>query len=178
MGDLLTISRGLGPRRGFLRGTRATDWYERGVELESRDPQGAAEAYRRAIAGRPDLADAQNNLGKVLHELAAGGGESAQALLAAAEGHYRLAICGRADVALYWFNLGVVLEDQSRFAEAVAAYEQALALDPMLADAHFNIARLLEKLGRRGDGDELTLRRAVRHLVTYRGIVRRMSAIR
>ena len=30
-------------------------------------------------------------------------------------------------VALYWFNLGVVLEDQGRAAEAIAAYEHALA---------------------------------------------------
>ena len=32
-------------------------------------------------------------------------------------------------VALFWFNLGVVLEDQGRAAEAIAAYEHALALD-------------------------------------------------
>ncbi len=35
------------------------------------------------------------------------------------------------------FNLAVLLEDLGREAEAVAAYREALALDPQLADAHF-----------------------------------------
>lgn len=150
----------LGPRRGMLRGTRATDWYERGCALEAQDPRSdeARFAYERAIAGRPDLADAHNNLGRILHE---------QGDLAAAEGHYRLAICVDPTIALYWFNLGVVVEDRGRRAEAITAYEAALAADPMLADAHYNLARLCEVIGRR-TGDELVLRRAVRHLRQYR----------
>ncbi len=163
MSDLLFFT--VGPRRGLRRGTRATDWYEVGCSLEASDAAGARRAYARAVAGRPDLADAQNNLGRLLHDRAEPGD------LAAAEGHYRLAIGAAPRVALYWFNLGVVIEDQGRASEAVAAYERALELDATTADAHFNLARLLEQTGRRA-GDELLLRRAVRHLVQYRELAR------
>jgi len=155
------MNSGLGPRLEMRRGRRAIDLYEQGYALEATDPDAAAAAYRRALAGRPDLADAHNNLGRLVHEA----GE-----LAAAEGHYRLALCAAPEVALYWFNLGVVLEDQRRAAEAIACYEQALALDPALADAHFNIARLLE---RTACGDDVVIHSAVRHLVRYRDLTRR-----
>ena len=126
-------------------------------------------AYERAIAGRPDLADAYNNLGRMLHEQH--DRTRAPGLLPRAESCYRLALCVDSEVALYWFNLGVSVEDQGRVGEAVAAYERALALDPSLADAHFNLARLLEVIGR-SNADELVLRRAVRHLVRYRDLGR------
>jgi len=151
---------GLGPRFGLRRGRRAADWYEQGYALEESDPVAAAAAYERAIAGLPDLADAHNNLGRLLHEL----GD-----VVAAEGHYRLALCAHGEVALYWFNLGVALEDQTRVAEAIACYERALALEPTFADAHFNLARLLERAG--------GVHGAVRHLARYRALTRRHSAI-
>ena len=165
MGDLLTLPLGSRTRRhrfGLRRATPATDWYERGVALEPADPEAAIAAYERAIAGRPDFADAHNNLGRLHHDR----GE-----LARAEGHYRIAICANADIALYHFNLGVVVEDQGRHAEAIAHYERALELAPEMADAHYNLARLYELTARRA-GDELLLRRAVRHLVRYRNLAR------
>lgn len=167
MGDLLHFE--LGPRRGLRRGTSATAWYAEGCALESTDPARAVAAYERAIAGRPDFADAYNNLGRVLHDQHDRG--LAPAALPACEGFYRLAICADPDVALYWFNLGVSVEDQGRTSEAIAAYERALALDPRMADAHYNLARLLEVVGRQSH-DELVLRRAVRHLVRYRDLGR------
>jgi len=142
------------------RATSAIEWYERGLALEVTDPAGAMTAYRRALAGRPDLADAYNNLGRLHHDR----GE-----LADAESLYRLAICAAADTALYWFNLGVAAEDRGRHAEAIAAYERALELDGTLADAHFNLARQLE---RAAGANELVLRRAVRHLARYRDLSR------
>lgn len=160
VGDLVYLS--FGPRRGLRKATSALVWYERGCELESSDPEGAITAYRRALAGRPDLADAHNNLGRLLHDR----GE-----LAAAEGHYRLALCAQPGVALYWFNMGVVLEDGGRVAEAIEAYEHCLALDALMADAHFNLARHIERAARTS-GDEIMLRRAVRHLKQYRQLSR------
>lgn len=172
MTDLVSLTASLatsgpGSRCGLRRGTRATAWYELGCAREAvNDLHGARLAYERAVAGRPDLADAQNNLGRVLHDLGDAAG---------AEGHYRLAICAAPAVALYWFNLGVAVEDRrcdhGRHAEAIAAYERAIELDPDLADAHFNLSRLLEVTGRRAD-DVLALRRAVRHLVRYRDLAR------
>lgn len=162
MGDLLTLFPRNG-RKGLRRATPATDWYERGLAAEVPDPAAAVVAYERAIASRPDFADAHNNLGRVHHD---------HHRLALAESHYRIALCVNDGVALYWFNLGVAVEDQGRFAEAIAAYERALAIDPCFADAHYNVARLYELLARRA-GNELLLRRAVRHLVEYRTLAKR-----
>jgi tetratricopeptide (TPR) repeat protein len=160
VGDLLHLN--VGRRRGLLRGTSATAWYELGLALEATDPGRAMTAYERALAGRPDFADAHNNLGRLHHD---------QSNVAVAESHYRLALCCRDDVALYWFNLGVSVEDRGRVHEAIAAYDRALEIEPTMADAHFNLARLLEVVGRKS-ADELVLRRAVRHLVRYRDLAR------
>jgi len=177
VGDLLTFAispaaRVLalcpGPRRGLRRGTSATSWYDTGRALESTDPERAIAAYERAIAACPVLADAHNNLGRLLHDA----GSPARA-----EGGYRLAICADPSVALYWFNLGVAVEDQGRHAEAIAAYEHAISLDLETADAHFNLARLLELTARRA-GDDRMLQRAVRHLLRYRALTRRTAGAR
>ncbi len=168
MGDLVSLQRAgldLGPRRGLRKGTSALSWYERGLELETVDVDGALAAYSRALAGRPDLADAHNNVGRLLHD---------RGDLVAAEGCYRLAICASDRVALYWFNLGVVLEDLGRNAEAIAAYECALTFDAMLADAHYNIARQIEQVAREVN-DDLMLFRAVRHLKEYRALSRALA---
>ena len=166
MGDLLFLS--FGPRKPLRRATPAVDWYERGLALEATDPDAAMAAYERSDhASGSDLirADAHNNLGRLHHD---------RGNHAVAESCYRIALCIRADVALYWFNLGVVVEDQGRLAEAIDAYERAIALDPTLADAHFNLARQYEMTARHS-GDELLLRRAVRHLVRYRNLARSLA---
>ena len=165
MGDLLRFE--LGPRHGLRRGTSATAHYAEGCALEASDPARAVAAYERAIAGRMEFADAYNNLGRLLHEVHDRTG--AAGALTLAESYYRLALCVDDSIALYWFNLGVSVEDQGRTSEAIVAYERALAIDPMLADAHFNVARLFEAVGR-SSADELVLRRAVRHLVRYRDL--------
>lgn len=164
MGDLVRWK--LGPRLGCIRVTSALDWYLSGLRFEESDPDQpdkAMAAYRRALAKRPDFADAYNNLGRLHHD---------RSDLADAEALYRLAICAAPEAALYWFNLGVVLEDRGRVAEAIDAYERTLALDNSFADAHWNLARQLELVGKRGPiVDELVMRRAVRHLHRYRDLV-------
>jgi tetratricopeptide (TPR) repeat protein len=179
VGDLLTFAASQaqrlalrpGSRCGFRRGMSATRWYDLGCRLEASDPERASAAYERAVAGCPGFADAHNNLGRLLHDAGS---------LAAAESSYRLAICADPGVALYWFNLGVAVEDQGRRAEAITAYERAIELDERseatggggAADAHYNLARLLELTARR-TGDEIMLQRAVRHLLRYRELTRR-----
>ena len=159
MGDLLILplKRAAAGPFGLRRATPATDWYERGLALEHTDPAAALVAYERAIAGRPEFADAHNNLGRIHHD---------DRRLALAESHYRIALCLCETIALYHFNLGVAVEDQGRSAEAIACYERALELDPQMADAHYNLARQYDRAARRAD-DELLMRRAVRHLVQY-----------
>jgi tetratricopeptide (TPR) repeat protein len=53
-----------------------------------------------------------------------------------------------------------VLEDSRRPHAAAAAYERAIASDPESADAHYNLARLRERLGEP--------HRALRHWQAYR----------
>jgi tetratricopeptide (TPR) repeat protein len=156
VGDLVFVK--FGQRRGTRHAVSALDHYDRGCALEATDPAAAMAAYRRALASRPDLADAHNNLGRLHHDA----GD-----LATAEACYRRAIELTSEVGLYWFNLGVALEDQGR--DPVAAYERAVQLDPRLPDAHFNLARQIERKAR-STGDELMLRRAVRHLKQYRDL--------
>jgi tetratricopeptide (TPR) repeat protein len=133
----------------------AQEWFERGLVEEERNPGKAIEAYERSRELDPRHVGARINLGRLHHE----GGRFAQA-----ERVYREALreC-EADPTL-WFNLGVLLEDTARHDEAVEMYQQAVTMDPDLADAHFNLARLYESLGR--------AQHAIRHLGEYRRLLK------
>lgn len=131
----------------------AETWLAEGIELEEDDPEGAIEAYRRALDLDPDLPDVWLNLGRLLHE---------QGEVAEAEQCYRKAVALLPKEPVAVFDLGVALQDQERFAEAAAAYEQALALDDSFADAHFNLSAVYEALGDR--------QAAFRHLKTYKAL--------
>lgn len=133
----------------------AADWYELGCELHDGEPDAARGAYERALALDPRLADAHVNLGCVLHDAGK---------LADAESHYRAALGLRPGDPVPRFDLGVVLEDQARLDEARAAYEASLACDPTCADAHYNLARIHDRLGETAA--------ALRHLRAYRALVR------
>jgi tetratricopeptide (TPR) repeat protein len=65
------------------------------------------------------------------------------------------------------FNLGVVLEDLNREPDAISAYREALALDPTLADAHYNLARLYERAR--------NPKASLRHLLAYRRMTDRQG---
>ena len=118
----------------------ADDWYEMGVHLETAAPDDARDAYRRALELAPSHAGAHINLGRLLHE---------QGELAAAEEQYRAALAVRPESIPAAFNLGVVLEDRDRSDEAVGVYERLVKRERGCADAHFNLARLYERSGRR-----------------------------
>ena len=134
----------------------AGDWFAKGLSLEDEDPDAAAEAYARAIAADPAMADAHLNLGALLHD----NGKLAQAELAYREG---LETCR--DAVLLHYNLGLLLDDLGRKDEACEAYRSALEVDPRLADGHYNLALLYNELGKPRD--------AIRHMAQYRRLVRR-----
>jgi tetratricopeptide (TPR) repeat protein len=135
----------------------AQAWFERGTALEGRrDAVGAEAAYRRALALDPVHEGAHLNLAALLGEASRFAEMAALAALAAVH-------CPRS--ALVHYNRGVALDHLERLDEAVAAYEQSLALDASLADAHYNLARLREQLG-----DE---RGALRHFSAYRRLQQR-----
>lgn len=77
----------------------------------------------------------------------------------AARNHYLAALASSPGHALAWFNLGVSYEDARRPRDAIDAYNAAIQADPVLADAHYNLSRLLEASDASG---------AFRHLSTYR----------
>lgn len=116
--------------------------------LEATDPLAARKAYEACLHADVRHTQARVNLGRLLH---------LDGDLMAAERVYRGAHI--ADAVLT-FNLGVLLEDANRSTEAAAAYRDALTLDPGMADAHFNLARLHERAGRSQD--------CFRHLLAYR----------
>jgi tetratricopeptide (TPR) repeat protein len=133
-------------------------WYERGCDLEETDAEAAREAYARALELDPEHADAHVNLGRLLHEAGDAAG---------AEAHYRSALAARPGDATAAFNMGVALEDLGRDLEAIDAYERAVALDAGHSDAYFNLAGACERVGRPAA--------AIRHLKTYRALVRSRS---
>ena len=55
-----------------------------------------------------------------------------------------------------------MLEDQERFEEALTTYRELLERDDSYADAHYNLAGLYERLGRKDA--------ALRHLKAYKAL--------
>jgi tetratricopeptide (TPR) repeat protein len=144
-------------RQEARTGTSAEEWFERGAELETQDPEAALEAYGHAVAAAPGLLKARINLGCLLHQTGR---------LEEAERVYREAMrMGHDPVLLY--DLGVLLDDMGRKREAMDAYEAALRDDPGFADCHYNLALLCEGLGKPRD--------AIRHMAAYRRLVDRRS---
>lgn len=159
--------RDLGASRGrrtedSLPAWTADEWYRHGLALEDGVEVGeggegagnlpkALEAFRQAVTLDPHHADARIDLGRLVH----GAGDPA-----GAEAHYRAALEARPGDPIATFNLGVAREDQGRLEEALDTYLAAIALDAACPDAHFNTARLYERLGDRAA--------ALRHLATYR----------
>src|SRR5262245_10406219 len=111
----------------------AQEHFQRGNLLEESDVDAARAAYLAALNVQEDHLEARINLGRLLH---------LDGKLKEAELLYRQA---RTSSAVLSFNLATLLEDLGREEEAVTAYREALAQDPLLGDAHFNLSRLHEK---------------------------------
>jgi tetratricopeptide (TPR) repeat protein len=107
----------------------------------------ARAGYLAALDAHSEHLEARINLGRLLHL----NGE-----LKLAEKVYREA---KHASAMLSFNLAFLLEDLNREEEANVTYRDALALDPSLDDAHFNLSRMHERAERP--------REALRHLLAY-----------
>lgn len=123
--------------------------FEQALQLENADRAAAIHAYQRCLELDRSHLGARINCARLLHQ----GGD-----LANAERLYRFEVCLHDAGAL--FNLGVLLEDLERIDEAIETYLKAATLDPGLADAHYNLARLYEE---RGNDPQM-----IRHLQHYR----------
>ena len=126
----------------------ADEHYARAFALEDTDPDGARSAYEASLEADPHHIEARINLGRLFH---------LAGRLSEAERVYREA---QKPEPLLAFNLAVLLEDLNREPDAIVAYREALALDPQLADAHFNLARLYERAR--------NPKASLRHLLAYR----------
>jgi tetratricopeptide (TPR) repeat protein len=111
------------------------------------DAKAARLAYEACLAGDCRHLEARINLGRLLH---------LEGQLHEAEKIYRGSL--EPSSTLY-FNLGILLEDLQREIEAIEAYRHAIAHDPGMADAHFNLSVLHERLG--------NAQAAFRHLLAY-----------
>jgi tetratricopeptide (TPR) repeat protein len=129
--------------------------FDSALALEASDPAAAEAAYLQALALAPGLEDAYLNLGAMW----AATGRFAELVRLSDD-----ALKHCAGSALLHFNLAVALDHLQRLDEAAASYERSLALDPTLADAHFNLAQLHKEAG-----DE---RGALRHYSAYRRLQR------
>jgi predicted O-linked N-acetylglucosamine transferase (SPINDLY family) len=99
----------------------------------------AIDLIGRALAIRPDYAEAHNNLGNAFK----GRGRLDEAIVS-----YKRALSLKADYAEAHNNLGTALKAQGKLVDAVASYERALALKPDYAEAHNNVANALVDQGK------------------------------
>jgi len=141
------------PERKSAAALQARDWYDLGGQLMKTDAKGAERAYRRAIELSPEpYYGAYVDLGALLCEDERRC-DDALLVFDAALAHFP------ADAVLH-FNRAVALEGLGRVEEALQSYRRCLEVDADYADAHHNLAILLEK---RGDRQGL-----IRHLNAYR----------
>jgi tetratricopeptide (TPR) repeat protein len=141
------------PRSAKDARVQAEEWFALAEQLSETDLTGAEQAYRKALELSPEPHFvAYANLGVLLCE-AQSRCEEALAVFDEALKHFP-------DAGLLHFNRAVVLEELGCTENAMASYRRCIELDPLHADAHFNLARLSEL---RGDQQGL-----LRHLSAYR----------
>ena len=99
----------------------------------------AAEAYRRALALKPDYAGARYNLANLLQAR----GRCEEALR-----EFEQALAVWPERADFHNNLGATLLELGRLTEAVSRFERALALAPDHAEARNNLGKSCQELGR------------------------------
>jgi tetratricopeptide (TPR) repeat protein len=128
-----------------LKRLHAEKHFLKALAAEDSDVTAARAGYIAALKTYRGHLGARINLGRLLHL----NGE-----LEEAEKIYRQA---QHASALLSFNLARLLEDLNRDEEAVQAYRHALALDPALHDAHFNLSRLHERAARPREAHRHTL---------------------
>ena len=105
-------------------------YYNRGVALHDlKRSEEAVASYDKAIAIKPDYAEAYSNRGVALRDLK----RPEQALAS-----YDKAIAIKPDFAEVYCNRGVALMDLKRPEQALASYDKAIAIKPEYAEAYSN----------------------------------------
>ena len=99
----------------------------------------AIEAYNKALAIKPDYAEAYNNMGITLKD---------QGKLEEAIEAYNKALAIKPDYAEAYNNMGNALKEQGKLEEAIEAYNKALAIKPDYAEAYYNMGYALQEQGK------------------------------
>ena len=133
--DAIALAEGIvaaTPRRGDA-------WNALGVALRAAGrPREAIGCYRRALDFSPEDSAALANLGNALKDL--------QRYPEAIALHRR--VLARHPDSTAWTNLGVALHDGGMLVDALAAFEEAIRLNPNNASAQFDRSQVLLRLGR------------------------------
>ena len=96
-------------------------------------------AYKKAIAIKPDYAEAYYNMGNALKD---------QGKLEEAIEAYNKALAIKPDNAEAYNNMGIALQEQGKLEEAIEAYNKALAIKPDNAEAYNNMGVTLKDQGK------------------------------
>jgi tetratricopeptide (TPR) repeat protein len=112
------------------------------VLLRGDKPAEGVGYLRAALALRPDISTAHNNLAMALHDV----GQREEAVA-----EYRRAIELQPRDAKPHYNLGITLRAEGKMDEAIAEYRKAIELDPAFIQAHNNLGTAL---GDQGKADE------------------------
>jgi tetratricopeptide (TPR) repeat protein len=112
----------------------------------------AEAAYKKAIEVKPDFAEAYNGLANLYNtqkkfDQAAEASKKAMELATAAGGAAGAAGATPGGNAAAVFNQGVILWNAQKFPEAKVQFEQAVKLDPNLAEAHYWLGMALLNSG-------------------------------
>jgi spermidine synthase len=133
---LLDEALALAPDHGRLQYTAANAYFGRANELALQGQADAAVAYlRRAVAARPDFAEARFNLANAL---------ATRQRYGEAASHYRQVIEVMPDFAGAHFNLANVLASQGEYSDAAVHYRRTLRLRPDLKSARERLNRVLQ----------------------------------
>ena len=103
----------------------------------------------KAIAIKPDLAEAHNTLGNILHSLGR---------LKEAEKSFLTAIKLKPNLGEIYSNLGNVLSDQGNLKEAELISRKGIDIDPNSATAHSNLGSTLMDLGKLNEAEKILLK--------------------
>jgi tetratricopeptide (TPR) repeat protein len=121
-------------------------YYELALALADKgEVEEAIVLLRQSLAAGPGPSSTSVRARAVLGELLLGQGAVAEAAACWRE------LARQAPSADAWYNLGLALTQTKELAEAERAYGRALALSPNLAQAHTNLAYVLQMRGRLGE---------------------------
>jgi tetratricopeptide (TPR) repeat protein len=121
------------------------------IQARMKDFEKAEASFKQAIEAKPDFAEAYNGLATVYNaekkfDLAAEAGKKAAELSATATG-----TAGGGGGASTVFNQGVILWNAGKIAEAKTQFEQAVKIDPKMAEAHYWLGMAIVNEGKTAD---------------------------